>query len=151
MQPAVALDLPSNLPVEAAAAVPETSDIVVEAPAPTPPKWDSRYVPVDQIDAYELHVRKEARRAEVAYLAASAVDAVATISCVARNRCTERNPLMLKGKPIPMLLVKGALSAVHLFGFNKLLDVNPASARAVARASLVLQGIFTGIGIAANF
>lgn len=137
------------IPLVLTAAAP---DIVVKAPpTPPPPPWDKEYVPVDQVDAWAASIRKKADRYEVAYLAASAVDAIATIRCVAANKCKEMNPLMGKGNPTTVLVMKGFLTVAHIAGFRKLRRESPRGALNVARFSFLLQGAITGIGLAHNF
>jgi hypothetical protein len=97
-------------------------------------------------------VRREVARLEVALHVLSAIDGIATISCVSRGRCRELNPLM--GSHPSALRVIGIKSIAGLL-FHRMLRKqvreDPYKARKVARISVGFQAAITGFSMSASF
>jgi hypothetical protein len=85
--------------------------------------------------------RSAAYKWEAGYLALSAIDAVQTISCLDRNRCTEGN-FIWGSHPSTAKIVaaKIGLGLIHFGLFKLIVDHDPHSGLRVAQVSAVVQG-----------
>jgi hypothetical protein len=129
------------IPEMAVASVPE---ITVKGRKPPEPRIENEAAEIAKI-------KREAKRAQAAYLAMSAIDTAMTIRCVGVGKCKEANPLMGGGKPLQMIAAKAVLSAFHIWNFDRLLKKDPRAARRTAYISLGMQGVVTSIGVGMNF
>lgn len=134
-------------PGGANAASPEEPPIVV-----TGPKLPKPVMEPASPEVRLIKVRQEISRMELGYHILSAIDAVATISCVSRNACREMNPLM--GSHPSVLRVLG-VKALTGFLFHRTIKgmarKDPYRARSVMRVSLGVQGAVTGLTMTSLF
>jgi hypothetical protein len=100
----------------------------------------------------KLEVRKEdqkriaAIQSEAGFLVLNAIDAAQTINCLGRNECVEINPILGKHpSAAKVILLKAAMSAIHVVAFKSELKKNPTSALRLAQISCVLQGSVVGM------
>ena len=91
-----------------------------------------------------------ALRWEFAYLGLSAVDAIQTIQCIERGKCTESNPLFGKRPSAEtVILAKLIGSGVQFALFNAARRKDPKLALRLAQVSFALQG--TVVALNARF
>jgi hypothetical protein len=96
--------------------------------------------------------RSAAYKWEAGYLALSAIDAVQTISCLDRNRCTEGNFIWgthpSTGK---IVATKVGLGLIQFGIFKLVVDHDPHSGLRVAQVSAVVQGGFVLLNLRHTF
>lgn len=141
-----------NIEIGSNAEISEEEPITVEGVRIRRPIEDQRVDPQYQEQIINTRIRREVMRVEVAYQILSIIDGVATVSCLQRRRCVEKNPLFGK-RPSPIALIGGklALGALHFIGIRHVLNRNPKTARKAVYLSLGLQGAITGFTITNAF
>lgn len=78
---------------------------------------------------------------EMAYLGLSAIDAVQTIYCLERRKCTDANPIFGKRPSTETIIIAKLVgSGVQFALFNEVLKKDPKVALRVAQISFALQG-----------
>ena len=92
--------------------------------------------------------RSAAYKWEAGFLALSAIDAVETISCLDRNRCTEGNFIWGRHPSSGKIIAgKVGLGLIHFGLFKLMVDHDPHTALRAAQISAAVQGGFVLLNI----
>ena len=85
--------------------------------------------------------QSDALKWELGYIGLNAIDAVQTIHCLDRGKCTEGNPIFGR-HPSTTKLILGKLGfgLLHFAAFSHMNDRNPKAAMRFAQVSCFIQG-----------
>jgi hypothetical protein len=125
----------------------ENPPIVVtgpQLPKPTPK--------ADDPEAQLRQARREVARLEIAYHVLSVIDGIATVSCISRHVCIEKNPLM--GSHPSALRVFGIKALTGLLFHRSIHNItkkNPYKARKMVQLAVGFQAVITGITMKTAF
>jgi hypothetical protein len=125
----------------------EEPSIIVEGPrfpkpAPEPTDSESRL----------RKVRRDINRLKVTYYVLSAVDAIATISCLSRNVCKELNPILGSRPSALKVIGVKAITGLIMHGFVQEIEKDDAYlARNTMRFGVLFQAAITGFTLNTAF